>query len=99
MSNNNEKESLNDNVETEQSDDNKLLEMVEQLNTRVHEKLATRRQQRESRSTQMRKQVNATGDYTRDALQKLSHDAEAPVAASETLQASITTMADQVSFL
>ena len=70
--------------------------MVQQLNTRVHENLAARRQQRELRSSQMHKLVTGTGDYTRDALQKLSHDAEAPVTESESLQASITKMADQV---
>merc|ERR1711892_76640 len=74
-------DSLNDNVQTEQSDDDKLLEMVLQLNTRVHEKLTTRRQERESRSSQMHTLVTATGQYTQDSLQKLSRDSEAPVIA------------------
>merc|ERR1712106_838338 len=88
-------DSLNDNVQTEQSDDDKLLEMVLQLNTRVHEKLTTRRQERELRSSQMHTLVTATGQYAQDSLQKLSRDSEAPVIASESLQASITTMTDQ----
>ena len=70
--------------------------MVLQLNTRVHEKLTTRRQERELRSSQMHTLVTATGQYTQDSLQKLSRDSEAPVIASESLQASITTMTDQV---